>query len=64
ENSDEIADGIINILTKKELRNDMIENGFLKVTTIYNWDVIANTTKKTYLKVLEEYNNAKWKPKK
>ena len=64
ENSDEIADGITNILTRKELRNDMIENGFLKVTTIYNWDVIVNTTKKTYLRVLEEYNNAKWKPKK
>ena len=64
ENSDEIADGVISILTNKELKNDMIENGFLKVNTLYNWNVIASTTKKTYEKIIEEYKNANWKPKK
>ncbi|RLG14211.1 MAG: glycosyltransferase family 1 protein [Candidatus Nanohalarchaeota archaeon] len=63
EKSDEIADGILDIMTKKELKTDMIENGFLKINTIYNWNVIASTTKKTYQRVIEEYQHANWKPK-
>jgi glycosyltransferase involved in cell wall biosynthesis len=59
-NPDSLAWGITKILLDENYRNGIIENAYRKVQEKYDWDKIAQQTKRIYEGVLSEYSKSFW----
>jgi glycogen(starch) synthase len=59
-NPDSLAWGITKILLDENYRNGIIENAYRKVQEKYDWDKIAQQTKRIYEGVLGEYSKSFW----
>jgi glycogen(starch) synthase len=59
-NPDSLAWGITKILTDENYRNYIRENAYRKVQEKYDWQKIAQQTKKLYKTVLGEYSKSFW----
>jgi glycosyltransferase involved in cell wall biosynthesis len=60
-NSGSLAWGILRVLENKVYSRRISRNGYNKITTEYNWNTIAEQTKKVYLRILSEYEKGDWK---
>ena len=59
-NPDSLAWGITKILLDENYRNRIRENAYMKVQEKYDWDKIAQQTKRIYEGVLGEYSKSFW----
>lgn len=59
-NPDSLAWGITKILLDENYRNRIVENAYKKVQEKYDWDKIAQQTKRIYEGVLGEYSKSFW----
>ena len=59
-NPDSLAWGITKILTDENYKNYIRENAYRKVQEKYDWQKIAQQTKKLYKTVLGEYSKSFW----
>jgi glycosyltransferase involved in cell wall biosynthesis len=63
DNSQALADSIIELLTNEILRNRIVSNAIDKLKHVYDWSIIADHTIKVYQNVLEEWKSHTWKTK-
>jgi glycosyltransferase involved in cell wall biosynthesis len=63
DNSDAMAEAIIELLDNKELRERIIENAQEKLTHVYDWAIIADQTIKIYERIQAEWLEHTWKTK-
>ncbi len=63
DNSDAMADAIIELLENKDLRERIISNAAEKLTHVYDWTIIADQTIKIYERIFDEWNSHTWKVK-
>ncbi len=63
DNSQALADSIIELLTNETLRNRIVSNAVDKLKHVYDWSIIADHTIKVYQNVFDEWKNHKWKTK-
>ncbi len=63
DNSQELADTIIELLTNKKLRQRIVTNAIDKLKHVYDWSIIADHTIKVYEKIYNEWKNHTWKTK-
>lgn len=63
DNSDAIAEAIIELLENNELRERIISNAEEKLTHVYDWTIIADQTIKIYERIFDEWNAHTWKTK-
>jgi glycogen(starch) synthase len=59
-NPDSLAWGITKILLDENYKNRIVENAYKKVQEKYDWDKIAQQTKRIYEGVLGEYSKSFW----
>ena len=59
-NTDSLAWGITKILLDENYKNRIVENAYKKVQEKYDWDKIAQQTKRIYEGVLGEYSKSFW----
>jgi glycogen(starch) synthase len=59
-NPDSLAWGITKILLDENYKNRIVENAYKKVQEKYDWDKIAQQTKRIYEAVLGEYSKSFW----
>lgn len=59
-NPESLAWGITKILLNENYKNRIVENAYLSVTEKYNWNKIAQQTKRIYKTVLGEYSKSFW----
>jgi 1,4-alpha-glucan branching enzyme len=59
-NTDSLAWGITKVLTDEKYRNSLRENAYKKIQERYDWDKIAQQTKRIYEAVLGEYSKSFW----
>ena len=59
-NPDSLAWGITKVLLDENYKNRIIENAYKKVQEKYDWDKIAQQTKRIYEGVLGEYSKSFW----
>ncbi|MBT0159413.1 glycosyltransferase family 4 protein [Candidatus Bathyarchaeota archaeon A05DMB-2] len=59
-NTDSLAWGITRILTDEGFRRYIVENAYRKVQEKYDWEKIAQQTKRIYESVLGEYSKSFW----
>jgi len=57
-----LAWGILRILEDVDYSQWIRRNGYNEVVTTYNWNTIAEQTKKVYRRILFEYETGEWKP--
>jgi glycosyltransferase involved in cell wall biosynthesis len=62
-NPDSLSWGITKVLTDGGFANRLRANAHRKVQEKYNWDMIAQQTKKVYEAVLNEYSKSFWAQK-
>jgi glycosyltransferase involved in cell wall biosynthesis len=60
---DSLSWGITRVLTDEGLANRLRANAYKRVQEKYNWDNIAQQTKKVYKTVLDEYSKSSWAQK-
>lgn len=60
--SESLAIGISRVLKDNGLKENIVTNAYNTVKSTYNWQNIANMTKSTYERIIDEYNKADWKP--
>lgn len=63
DNSQALADSIIELLTNETLRNRIVSNAVDKLKHVYDWSIIADHTIKVYQNVFDEWKSHKWKTK-
>jgi len=63
DNSQALADSIIELLTNESLRNRIVSNAIDKLKHVYDWSIIADHTIKVYQNVFDEWKTHKWKTK-
>lgn len=63
DNSQALADSIIELLTNETLRNRIVTNAIDKLIHVYDWSIIADHTIKVYETVFEEWKSHSWKTK-
>lgn len=56
--SGSLAWGLLEILRNQELAKKIVNEAYERVSTIYNWKVIAKQTGEVYTKIIEESKNA------
>ncbi|MFW9923094.1 MAG: glycosyltransferase family 4 protein [Candidatus Thorarchaeota archaeon] len=61
ENSDALADAIIELLENDLLRKQLVKNAMQKLKHVFDWSIIADQTIKIYDKVFDEWKNHTWK---
>jgi glycogen(starch) synthase len=59
-NPDSLAWGISKVLLDNSYRHRIRENAYKKVLEIYDWEKIAQQTRRIYEGVLGEYSNSFW----
>jgi len=59
-NPESLAWGIVKILTDDKCKNYLVENAYRKILDKYDWDRIAQRTRKIYEDVLGEYSKSFW----
>ncbi|HIJ08503.1 TPA: glycosyltransferase family 4 protein [Candidatus Bathyarchaeota archaeon] len=59
-NTESLAWGITKVLLDEKFSDQIRNNGYRKITQKYNWDKIAQDTKKVYENVLGEYSKSFW----
>jgi glycogen(starch) synthase len=59
-NPDSLAWGVTKVLLDENYRNRIIDNAYKKVQEKYDWDKIAQQTKRIYEAVLGEYSKSFW----
>ena len=59
-NPESLAWGITKILLNENYKNRIVENAYLSVAEKYNWNKIAQQTKRIYQTVLGEYSKSFW----
>jgi glycosyltransferase involved in cell wall biosynthesis len=59
-NPDSLAWGIVRILTDNKYRNNLVDNAYKKILDKYDWDKIAQQTRRIYEDVLSEYSKSFW----
>jgi glycosyltransferase involved in cell wall biosynthesis len=59
-NPDSLAWGITKILLDESYKNHIVENAYRKVQEKYDWEKIAQQTKRIYEGVLGEYSKSFW----
>ncbi|MCJ7559409.1 glycosyltransferase family 4 protein [Candidatus Bathyarchaeota archaeon] len=59
-NPDSLAWGITKILLDESYKNHIVENAYRKVQEKYDWEKIAQQTKRIYESVLGEYSKSFW----
>ncbi|MCW4047646.1 MAG: glycosyltransferase family 4 protein [Candidatus Bathyarchaeota archaeon] len=59
-NTDSLAWGITRVLTDDGFRRYIVENAYRKVQEKYDWEKIAQQTKRIYESVLGEYSKSFW----
>jgi glycogen synthase len=59
-NTESLAWGITKVLTDDKYRNILRENAYKKIQEKYDWDKIAQQTKRIYEIVLSEYSKSFW----
>ncbi len=63
DNSDAMAEAIIELLENNDLRKRIIKNAEEKLTHVYDWTIIADQTIKIYERIFDEWNAHSWKTK-
>jgi len=63
DNSQALADSILELLTNKKLRTRIVTNAVDKLKHVYDWSIIADHTMKVYEKVYDEWKTHTWKTK-
>lgn len=59
-NPESLAWGIVKILTDDKYKDYLVENAYRKILDKYDWDRIAQRTRKIYEDVLGEYSKSFW----
>jgi glycogen(starch) synthase len=59
-NTESLAWGITKVLTDDKYRNSLRENAYKRIQEKYDWDKIAQQTKRIYEAVLSEYSKSFW----
>ena len=57
-----LAWGILRILEDEDYSQWIRRTGYNETVTKYNWNTIAEQTKKVYMRILIEYEAGEWKP--
>ncbi len=63
DNSDAMAEAIIELLENNDLRKRIIKNAEEKLTHVYDWTIIADQTIKIYERIFDEWIAHSWKTK-
>ncbi|MHA1586789.1 MAG: glycosyltransferase family 4 protein [Candidatus Heimdallarchaeota archaeon] len=63
DNSQALADSIIELLTNETLRTRIVSNAIDKLKHVYDWSIIADHTIKVYQNVCDEWKDHFWKTK-
>ena len=63
DNSQALADSIIELLTNETLRTRIVSNAIDKLKHVYDWSIIADHTIKVYQNVRDEWKDHFWKTK-
>ncbi len=63
DNSDAMADSIIELLTDDSLRKSIVSNAVEKLKHVYDWSIIADHTIKVYNKMFKDWKKHSWKTK-
>jgi len=63
DNSQALADSIIELLTNETLRTRIVSNAIDKLKHVYDWSIIADHTIKVYQNVFDEWKDHSWKTK-
>ena len=63
DNSQALADSIVELLNNETLRNRIVLNAIDKLKHVYDWSIIADHTTKVYKNVLDEWESQTWKTK-
>jgi glycogen synthase len=56
--SGSLAWGLLEVLRNQELTKNIVRKAYERVSTIYNWKVIARQTSEIYTKIIEESKNS------
>jgi len=59
-NPESLAWGIVKVLTDENYKKNLVENAYRKILEKYDWEKIAQQTKKIYEGVLGEYSKSFW----
>jgi len=59
-NPESLAWGIVKVLTDENYKKNLVENAYRKILDKYDWEKIAQQTKKIYEGVLGEYSKSFW----
>jgi len=59
-NPESLAWGIVKVLTDENYKKNLVENAYKKILDKYDWEKIAQQTKKIYEGVLSEYSKSFW----
>ena len=59
-NPESLAWGVTKILLDENYKNQIAENAYMTVKEKYNWNIIAQQTKRIYKTVLGEYSKSFW----
>ncbi|HUU77770.1 MAG TPA: glycosyltransferase family 4 protein [candidate division Zixibacteria bacterium] len=63
DNSQFLAESIIELLQNEKLRKLIVKNAIGKLMHVYDWSIIADHTIKIYERIFEEWKSYKWKTK-
>ncbi len=59
-NPESLAWGLVKVLTDENYKRHLVENAYRKILDKYDWEKIAQQTKKTYEGILGEYSKSFW----